>query len=960
MSIKVRERTLYEYIGRAFSKYGCRYVTQVGVGTKEPDLIIEFDGSRVVSEVKIDSEIKLGDAIVDANAKAFSLKTPNAMALLFPRNVRDIPPNQLEKVFPNLEVTSALVLTEWLSRREVSLTLNNLASLITSHYQEWVKTKIPKVSYDLLVDVSRDGISEIASYLRDSLLQEPVFNSAMAVIGRFDIYKSLLEEVSGIPENEAKLYMADIAAYILANQLLFYQIVSEKMGYAGFPEFNPLFPPKALLNTVDKLFDNARSEYSKILGLDLFPLLRKTKDLRIVYSVGRLISKIRMLRPQHIQEDLFGRLYHETIPPETKKNLGAFYTKPEAAKFLATLAIDKWDAKILDLGCGSGTLLVEAYQRKAQLAPPIDKDKLHKKFAKEDIYGIDVMHFAAHMTATNLTSQNIRLRLDPNVFSRDGVEALVNPIDTNPNPSTVEQTLDKWIDAMKGTGIPNDFDVVIMNPPFTRRERIPDEISKLQKIVPEVRGKTGYWAYFVVPADNVIKPNGTQAIVIPEEFFVGRSATSVRKYLIEKGYVIEYLVRSAAEVAFSEAAHYRDYLIVVKKGSRENPLVVSVLKKPLSEITKETESLAVKLKEFASSEDLRLTLPELEALKVETADELVQTLQSNGQVKNILGLCGRTEEGKVFLNKRRPLLDFKRLPWPERDDLPATKYHDFTVYSPNIQMLASFGCPIGCTFCMKIHVIYNSRVYRKRDPKDVVDEMEHVKEKYGANQVYFDDESFVVSKKYVLAICSEIKKRNLKLPFTIMGDTMFTNEDMIKELASAGCIGMKFGVESSDPKVLKNINKPIILGKTKKVVEWCKKYGIISHATYCFGLPGQTVETMRRTLDFAVNLPSDNAQFSIAVPYPGTPFYDYLEKNNYLISKKWEDYDGSRKCVYSYPQLSAEQIEEFYQYACNVYKKVAAKRKIKLAFSHPLWACAKFMDFGLRKSLGIVKSAFAA
>jgi 16S rRNA G966 N2-methylase RsmD len=624
MSERTRERTLYEYIGRVFSKYGCSYVTQVGVGAKEPDLIIEFDGSRVVSEVKIDSEIKLEDAIVDANAKAFSLKTPNAMALLFPRSVRDIPTTELEKVFPNLTVVSALVLTEWASKREASMTLDSLASLVVGHHKEWLKTKTARVDYDLVVDVARVGISQIGSYLRTHLSQEPILNSAMAVIGRFDIYRSLLEDVSGISESEAKLYIADIASYILTNQLLFYQIVSEKMGYEKFPDFNPILPPTDLLDTINRLFEKVRAEYPKILGLDLFPLLSETKDLRIVYSVARLVSELKMLRPQHIQEDLFGRLYHETIPPETKKNLGAFYTKPEAAKFLATLAIDKWDAKVLDPSCGSGTLLVEAYQRKAKLAPSTDKNKLDRGFIEKDIYGIDVMHFAAHMTTMNLISQNIRLKLEPNIFSRDGVEAMVNPTNADPDPPTAEQTLDKWIDTMKGKGIPSDFDIVIMNPPFTRRERIPDEISKLQRIVPQVKGKTGYWAYFVVPADSVLKKEATLAVVIPEEFFVGGAAKSVREYLLDRGYSIKYIVRSAVEVAFSESAHYRDYLIVFSRGIQAKPLVVAILKKGLKDITGRVNDLAIAIKEFSSSHDRRLSLEELEALKIFDAEKLLK------------------------------------------------------------------------------------------------------------------------------------------------------------------------------------------------------------------------------------------------------------------------------------------------------------------------------------------------
>ena len=629
MSFRIREETLYEYIGRAFEKYGCRHFTLVTVeGKGPPDLIIEFDGSKVVSEVKIDMESKRKEAVIDAYAKAMKLKTPHSVALLFPSYVRNIPPTELERVYPNLEV-SATILTEWLADQKDLTTLDNLANLVATHFQDWLRTKTPKVNYDLVVNNARESIEEIAAYLRSHLAIKPILDSAMAVIGRFDIYKSLLEDVSGITENEAKLYIADITAYIFANQLLFYQVLSEKLGYDRLPDVNPISPPDDLLSTLDKLFEKVRSEYSRIFGLDLFPLLMQTQDLRIVYSTARLVSKFKALRPQHIREDLFGRLYHETIPPETRKNLGAFYTKPEAAKLLATLAVDKWNAKVLDPACGSGTLLVESYHRKAQLAPPMDKDELHKKFIMDDIYGIDVMHFAAHMTTTNLTSQNIRVKVEPNVYSRDGVETLAKPLQVESDPPTVEQTLDKWLITMTGVGVPSDFDVVIMNPPFTRRERIPDEINKLGKLVPEVRGKTGYWAYFVVPSDNVLKREGILAVVIPEEFFVGGSAQSVRKYLFDRGYSLRYILRSAVEVAFSEAAHYRDYLVVFQKGKTTKPLVVAILKKKLKEIRHQIGDLAIRIKDFASSPSQKFLLEELEAFKIFNADTLCAKHMSN-------------------------------------------------------------------------------------------------------------------------------------------------------------------------------------------------------------------------------------------------------------------------------------------------------------------------------------------
>jgi len=174
-----------------------------------------------------------------------------------------------------------------------------------------------------------------------------------------------------------------------------------------------------------------------------------------------------------------------------------------------------------------------------------------------------------------------------------------------------------------------------MNPPFTRRERIPDEINKLDRLVPEVRGKTGYWAYFVVPADNLLKEGGVLAVVIPEEFFVGRSAKSVRNYLYAHGYTLEYLVRSAAEVAFSEAAHYRDYLIVFRKGKTPKPLIVIILKKKLSELRNQLGDLATKVQEFASSSDTMLSMDDLEGLKVFNSQDFITR-----HIDNLKTACG--------------------------------------------------------------------------------------------------------------------------------------------------------------------------------------------------------------------------------------------------------------------------------------------------------------------------------
>jgi len=578
---KITERTLYPYICKIFENYNWKCETEVSIGREFPDLILEKDGTTVLAEVKIDSERKLIDAITDAHKKAKKINVSNVVAILFPREVRQIHPDELERVYRNLRV-KCLILTDWLSD-DVESTLEEAIEVFSKRYEEWLIERIPKVDYDFVVNVVREFIRDLASILRRHITKKPIYDSALAIIGRFDLFKLFVEELGGERvekeiEEESKLLIADIASYIFANQILFYHIISEKLDYPKLPEVDPFKPPEDLLNVLEKLFENVSKKYSKIFGLNLIPILYKTEKDRVNLCIAKLIEALKILKPQHIEEYLLGRLYSETIPPETRKNLGAFYTKPEAAKLLANLAIDRWDVRVLDPACGSGTLLVESYLRKKKLAPKMDKHELHKKLL-EQIYGVDIMHFAFHMASINLASQDLEVPVEPNIIVGDGISKMVK---SNP-----QLTLEEWFEEVGKGRIPKDFDLVIMNPPFTRRERfinlLRDEEKELLRKMQDVRGKVGYWAYFVVASDKVLKNNGRIALVAPEGFF-NREGESVRSFLINKGYEIKYIVKSHLEF-FSEQAAFRDYLVVLEKGSKFDPAII-ILKKTIERCRK--------------------------------------------------------------------------------------------------------------------------------------------------------------------------------------------------------------------------------------------------------------------------------------------------------------------------------------------------------------------------------------
>ncbi|MGB9622324.1 MAG: N-6 DNA methylase, partial [Candidatus Bathyarchaeia archaeon] len=358
----------------------------------------------------------------------------------------------------------------------------------------------------------------------------------------------------------------------------------------------------------------------------------------------RYIYILYTLKPESIKEELFGRIYQIGLPPETRKNLGAFFTKPEAAKLLASLAVERWDEKVLDPACGSGTLLAESYQAKARLAKKQAMAGLDKNLI-DDLVGIDIMHFARELTSINLALQNPLVRVTPKVFIGDGIEKMVFAKSIEDPP--VQMPIYNFLEGLKAEYealiLPREgIDIVIMNPPFTRRERIPEkERERLDRLLGNiVRGKVGYSLYFFAAADNVIKPCGKLGAVTPEEFFAGGSAESVRRYLFsERGriYVPKYIIRSAAETAFSEGAHYRDYLAIYRKQMNvddEDTMVFVILKKRLAELN--LEKVIEQIIKFSKSDEEKLINDDISARKIHNVSSLISKHINN--LKPLVGL----------------------------------------------------------------------------------------------------------------------------------------------------------------------------------------------------------------------------------------------------------------------------------------------------------------------------------
>lgn len=301
-----------------------------------------------------------------------------------------------------------------------------------------------------------------------------------------------------------------------------------------------------------------------------------------------------------------------------------------------------------------------------------------------------------------------------------------------------------------------------------------------------------------------------------------------------------------------------------------------------------------------------------------TAVRLMVGLRDGQPVTSLAGVACRDARGGLVINARAEAIDpLDELPYPARHLFPAyfdtdmSVYHDgFCQHSPSFHMHTSRGCPFQCNFCDRIQVLFASNRQRYFSARRIVDEMAHVKAA-GAREIYFDDDNFTTRKDHVIALCDEIVGRRVGVPWSAMCDAIALTPQLLARMAAAGCIGIKFGLDSADARVLHEIRKPLKLANLEHVVAAARRLHVKTHMSVVLGLTGETRETLQRTFDYACAIDVDSIQFSLATPLPGTTMYATLQAQGALTAQGWSEYDGANTAVMRCENLSKEHLESF-------------------------------------------------
>ena len=284
------------------------------------------------------------------------------------------------------------------------------------------------------------------------------------------------------------------------------------------------------------------------------------------------------------------------------------------------------------------------------------------------------------------------------------------------------------------------------------------------------------------------------------------------------------------------------------------------------------------------------------------------SLNEDGTVDmhGIKGLVWR-KNGEIVVNATRPFIkDLDDLPIPLHHLLPYDKYRMPLMKGPFTFIVTSRGCTAGCIYCIK-HVNYQYTV-RLRSPEKIMEEL-WVLKKLGINYVNMYADLFTVSREQVMGLTKLMIESNIDMHWTCNSRVDYVDEEMLRMMGKSGCFFMTWGIESGSEQVLKHARKGAYPDKVERALRWSKAAGIKNWGYFIIGLPTETEETIRQTIDFAKKLPLDIALFHVAAPYPGTPFFfEVVREGWFRPGTRWEQVDMDKGTVLDYPGLPAERL----------------------------------------------------
>jgi radical SAM superfamily enzyme YgiQ (UPF0313 family) len=443
--------------------------------------------------------------------------------------------------------------------------------------------------------------------------------------------------------------------------------------------------------------------------------------------------------------------------------------------------------------------------------------------------------------------------------------------------------------------------ILMLNPPFLPR------YSRQSRSPCVTKGGTFYFPYYLAYATGNLEKNGYEGDVNLVDA-VANEWSHEKTVSFTKSFKPDLVI-----IDTSTPSIYNDVNVAASiKNALENVKIALVGTHPTS-LTEETFALSSSI-DFICRGEYDYTVV-----------ELVDALENEKPLTKVDGLSFRESE-KIIHNKDRELI--KNL-----DELPFVsevykkhfgmkgikKYFYASLRYPQVTILTARGCPYNCMFC---NVPFKAS-YRARSPENLVDEFEYIQNELPyIKEIMIEDDTFPVSKERTMKICDLLIKRKIKLTWSC-NSRVNVDYETLKKMKMSGCRLLCVGFESPVQSVLNNVHKKTTAEMQFKFMENCRKIGLLVNGCFILGMPGDTKETIRKTIEFAKKLNPDTAQFYSAYAYPGTELWEWAKKNDFLASRDYSELltkDGQHKGNINLPGLPAieadrmcrEALKEFY------------------------------------------------
>lgn len=269
------------------------------------------------------------------------------------------------------------------------------------------------------------------------------------------------------------------------------------------------------------------------------------------------------------------------------------------------------------------------------------------------------------------------------------------------------------------------------------------------------------------------------------------------------------------------------------------------------------------------------------------------------------------EDGQVKGRPYESISNLDELPYPNQRMFD---HGNLEPINPFRSFMTSRGCPFKCFNCQP----YLKQVFsfRTRTPENAVKEMLYLNETYGQDYFGFIDSEFPINKLWFKRFVGLTEASGLDFSFHCNAFSRLVDEEVLIGYKKMNVTRVAIGVESGNQHVVDNVlHKRIDLPYTRKVFEMAQKHQVTTHAYFMIGIPGETLDNMQETLDYALNLETNSLEFNILTPWPGTKFYEMCEEKKWLdMQFNYEDYNEKRLGVISTDQWTHRDVTDFFRH----------------------------------------------